>query len=52
MTTLQTLTMSPSYLSISWDQYNINLGNNGLDEKHYTIIKDHIDYVTTIVQIW
>lgn len=48
--TVQTLNLSD--LSISWDQYNINLGNNGLDEKHYTLIKGYIGYVTTIAQVW
>lgn len=47
--TVQTLNLSD--LSTSRDQYNINLGNNGLDEKHYTVIKGHIGYVTTIAQI-
>lgn len=47
--TVQTLNLSD--LSISWDQYNINLGNNGLDEKHCILIKGYIGYVTTIAQV-
>lgn len=27
------------------------LGSNGLEEKHSIIIKDYIDYVTTVAQI-